>query len=58
MCKFSVGDVSNSSQYGENHVFKFDQSEAVYCKFCVDDVNNCRKNCRCSGTCIKGNSTL
>jgi hypothetical protein len=29
---------------GENRVFKFDQSEAVYFKFRVDDVNNSRKN--------------
>jgi hypothetical protein len=38
-CKFRVGDITNSWLHGENRVFKFDQSEDVYFKFCVDDVN-------------------
>ena len=46
-----VGDVTNSWKQAmpdeENRVFKFDQSEAVYIKFSVDDKNNCVEKCRC-----------
>ena len=45
-----VGDVTNSWKKAmpeeDNRVFKFDQSEAVYFKFSVDDTNNVFEKCR------------